>query len=344
MHKVRIAQIGLGHDHAADTYRCLRSLQADYELLGIAEPDEAYHDRLTDPRYGGASLQTVDALLAMHPDAVAVETAEEQAAPIARRCAELGIAVHLDKPGAMTCAEFDAIADSLERQHLPFQLGYMYRYNPAITRALAAVARGDLGEIYAVEAHMSILHDPAKRQWASKFPGGMMYFLGCHLIDLIYRIQGAPEEVIPLNRSTGIDGVTADDFGLVLLRYPHGVSYAKTCSAEVGGFDRRQIVICGTRGTVEIRPTERWETENPLHYGAPLTADWKETYVTPEEQVWYDGGARGTTARFDRYEAMMRAFAQIVRGTRENEYSYEYERQLFRLVMRCCGQEKECFC
>ena len=340
MRKVRIAQIGLGHDHAPGAYRALRRLSGEFELLGIAEPDEAYRDRITWPEYGGAQLQPVDALLAMRPDAVAIETAEEQAAPIAQRCADLGIAVYLDKPGAMTCAEFDRVADTLEQKHLPLQLGYMYRYNPAIRRALAAVQRGELGEIYAVEAHMDIFHDTAKRQWESKFPGGMMYFLGCHLIDLIYQIQGEPDEVIPLNRSTGIDGVTADDFGLVLLRYPHGVSFAKTCSAEVDGFNRRQLVICGTRGTIEIRPTEIWAADNPVHYGAPLTARWKETFVSPEEKAWYDGGARGETALFDRYEPMLRDFARMVRGETVNPYSYDYERRLFRLVLRCCGAEK----
>ena len=47
------------------------------------------------------------------------------------------------------------------------------------------------------------------------------------------------------------------------------------------------------------------------------------------------------SAPFRRYDEMMRTFAQIVRGARENEYSYEYERQLFHLVMRCCGAEQE---
>ena len=54
MRKVRIAQIGLGHDHAPGAYRALRSLSDDFELLGIAEPDEAYRDRITWPEYSGA--------------------------------------------------------------------------------------------------------------------------------------------------------------------------------------------------------------------------------------------------------------------------------------------------
>ena len=47
------------------------------------------------------------------------------------------------------------------------------------------------------------------------------------------------------------------------------------------------------------------------------------------------------SAPFDRYDEMMRTFAQIVRGERVNEFDYDYERQLFHLVMRCCGAEQE---
>lgn len=340
MRKVRIAQIGMGHDHAADTFRTLRHLANEFEVIGLAEPDAEYHDRLSWPHYGGARLNTVEEVLAMQPDAVAIESAEEHAAQYAQMAADRGIAVHLDKPGAMDCASFNRIADTLEAQHLPFQLGYMYRYNPAIERAMEAVRSGKLGEVYAVEAQMNIHHAASKRQWEEKFPGGMMYFLGCHLIDLIYRIQGEPDEVIPLNRSTGADGVTADDFGFVLLKYAHGVSLAKTCSQEIGGWARRQLVICGTKGTIEILPMEEGRAKpNPAGYGTPQVTRWAETYVSPEEQVWFDGAVRCETPLFDRYEAMMRAFARMVRGEAENPYSYEYERKLFRLVMRCCGVE-----
>lgn len=125
----------------------------------------------------------------------------------------------------------------------------MYRFNPLISEAIARAKSGELGEIYSVEAHMDCVHPPEKRQWLDRFPGGMMFYLGCHLIDLIYQIQGEPDEIISMNTSTEykIDG--AEDFGMAVLKYPHGVSFAKTCAAEPGGFMRRQLVICGTKGT-----------------------------------------------------------------------------------------------
>ena len=42
---------------------------------------------------------------------------------------------------------------------------------------------------------MSCDHPLEKRKWLSSFQGGMSFFLGCHLTDLIYTLQGTPEEV-----------------------------------------------------------------------------------------------------------------------------------------------------
>ena len=63
---------------------------------------------------------------------------------------------------------------------------------------------------------MNCLHTVEKRNWLGNYPGGMLYFLGCHLIDLIYAIQGEPEEILPMSMPSGLDGVTADDFGMVV--------------------------------------------------------------------------------------------------------------------------------
>jgi hypothetical protein len=40
---------------------------------------------------------------------------------------------------------------------------------------------------------------------------------------------------------------------------------------------------------------------------------------------------------FQRYEAMLLAFAAMVRGECENPNTPEYELALFRTILRCCG-------
>ena len=38
-----------------------------------------------------------------------------------------------------------------------------------------------------------------------------------------------------------------------------------------------------------------------------------------------------------RYDGMLSDFAAIVRGEKENPFSYEYELELHRMIMYCCG-------
>jgi predicted dehydrogenase len=258
-------------------------------------------------------------------EAVAVETEEIYLTKYALQVARAGKHLHMEKPGGVGYGAFCELVETLREKKLAFTLGYMYRFNPKIEEALRKVKRGDLGEIYAVEAHMDCLHPAEVRQWLSAFPGGMLYFLGCHLIDLIYRIMGEPSEIIPLSCSTGFDGVTGKDYGMVVYKYPRGISFAKTTAAEPGGFMRRQLVICGEKGTIEIKPLEvsvpggQYTVLSESHSSA-----WHTPWETSQSEI------------YDRYDAMMQNFAEIVRG-KENPYSYDYELSLFRTLLACCG-------
>ena len=172
-------------------------------------------------------------------------------------------------------------------------------------------------------------HTTELRQWLEAFPGGMMFYLGCHLIDLILTIKGLPDKVYPFNRSTGKDGVTACDYGLALLEYPSGMSIAKTCLAEHGGFERRALCVNGTKASVELRPLE-WLTKK------------KATQFTEKTEFtsgldWHTRGEKTVGEVHDRYDTMMEGFAEICRGERVNEYTPDYELTLFKYLLQACG-------
>jgi hypothetical protein len=42
---------------------------------------------------------------------------------------------------------------------------------------------------------------------------------------------------------------------------------------------------------------------------------------------------------FPRYEEMLRSFAAMVRGEKENPWSLDYELELFKVILRCCGMD-----
>ncbi len=332
--RLRTVQIGIGHDHATSGFNSLLRQPECFEVVGFAVPEcemEKYADRIAEYRDDrGIPFYSVEALLNLpNLDCAIIETEEINLTKHAAMAAEKGLHIYMDKPGGTDFTAFEALIQLVREKQLAFSVGYMYRFNPKVLEAMEKIKNGELGEIYCVEAHMDCEHIPEARARLGKFPGGMLFFLGCHLIDLIYRIQGEPEAVLPLSCQTGLDGVEAEDYGMVVYKYPHGVSFAKTCAIEPGGFRRRQLVICGTKGTIEIKPFEILTDVRDM-----LVTDMRETY--PNEG-WNSPGKQTTSQPFNRFDPMLHHFWQVAAGLRENEYDYDYELGLFRLLLRSCG-------
>ncbi|MGN1121177.1 MAG: Gfo/Idh/MocA family protein [Eubacteriales bacterium] len=336
MKKLRIAQIGIGHDHAGEVFHSLLRQPEQFEVLGYCTGD-GEEERIAEmsrryPGFTKVPRLSLDELLALPGlDAVTVETDDWNLTKYAHIAAERGLPIHMDKPGGLSQSEYEDMLRLVKKNGTAFQTGYMYRYNPAYLALSERIARGELGEIYSVETHMDCEQPASKRAWLGHFKGGMMYFLGCHLIDLIFRIQGVPEEIRAFNSSTGFDGVNTEDVGFAVLRYKNGVSFAKTSSTEPGGFMRRQLVVCGSRETVELRPIERYVD---LAAGQMVT----DVRSYPANVGWHKESLVTTTKPFDRYDAMMAGFASLVRGERENPYTLEYEARLHRVLLAACGE------
>lgn len=336
MKRIKIVQIGLGHDHAECVLRSLIKQSEMFDIAGIALPREETVFEETAAKYAGIKRMTVEEALSLPDlDAAAIETQDERLTEYAILAAQRGLNVHMDKAGGFEHDAYKRLVKTAKENKTVFHTGYMYRYNPAVRELFGLVKSGGLGEIYSVEAHMDCLHAEEKRRWLEKFPAGMMYFLGCHLVDLILQLQGVPEEIVPLSASTRIGGVDTYDCGMAAFRYKNGVSFAKACAAEVGGFYRRQLVVCGSKGTVELRPFEGFvNAQGSLVYTGICSVDAKDA----AEKGWQDTRRFSNTMPFERYDFMLESFAKMVRGEVENPYTYEYEEQLHRVILAACGK------
>lgn len=330
MKKIKVAQIGTSkNSHGNSVWNSMLKQMDIFDVVGYAFPE---NEEEKFPKQAEAFRDykrlTVDEILNdPEIEAVAVETEEIYLTKYALMVAEAGKHLHMEKPGGIGVDGFEKLVETLKSKNLTFSTGYMYRFNPKIREALLKIKNGELGEIYSVEAQMNCTHNSEVRQWLQNFPAGMLFFLGCHLIDLIYQIQGEPEEILPLSTSTGFDGITTDDFGMVVFKYKNGVSFAKTCDTERGGYLRRQLVICGEKGTIEIKPLEA------ATVGGQYTV-MNETRSTEWNKPW----DTTKTEAYDRYDDMMLNFAEMIRG-KENPYSYDYELGLYKLILKSCGME-----
>lgn len=336
MKPIKVVQYGSwGYTHAEHTMLTMRSLPQYFDVVGFCEPnEERLKYALTKPAYQGIKVITKEELLSgFSADAIIVESAEVEQSDDALMFAKAGFNIHSDKPCGASDVVFEELMKTVEKNNLIFQNGYMYRYNPAVVRALEIVRSGELGELICVEAQMSQCYHGGSRQWLGELPGGMMFYLGCHLVDLVYQFMGEPTDVIPMNMSTELEGKDIIDYGLALLKYPHGISVIKTAACEVSGDARRQLVISGTKGTIEIKPLE-----NPHELPGVICPNKISMTVTRTGHpvMFADRPEIINFPPYGRYDAMMIDFAKTVAGEKENEFDYKKELAVHKLLTKVC--------
>ena len=320
MRKVKIAQIGTSYySHGSQIFDLVKTQNDIFEIVGYAFPEnEREKFAHLMPIFDGYREMSVEEILKdPEIEAVLIEGEEIYLSKYAIMAADHKKHIHMEKPGGTSLSDFERLIDTVKKNGLVFHTGYMYRYNPCVEELLRRVEADELGKIVSIEAQMNTCYFDIDRQWFENFPGGNMFFLGGHLIDFILRIKGLPKNVVPFNSCTGKDGITSKDFAMAVLSYDDGSCLVKTAANEVGG--RRHLVVSGSKATAIIDPIEG--STNGGLYGR-LTQTGKEDFVPKP---------------FGRYDAMMESFAKMVTGELENPYSYDYELDLFRLLLECCG-------
>jgi predicted dehydrogenase len=174
--------------------------------------------------------------------------------------------IHLDKPPAASMADMRAILELAARHKRLVQVGYMWRYNPAVNLALEAARAGWLGEIFQVRGLINTTIDAAERKKLARFKGGQMFELGGHIIDPIVRLMGRPERVTPYLRHdySAINDGLADNT-MAVFEWRGAIGTVTTASmhhrnAVNGGnsatLPYRALEFYGTQGAAVVRPIE----------------------------------------------------------------------------------------
>lgn len=312
---IKIGQIGIGHNHGEAKMLAVRKFPELFQVVGFAEEDERWiQARGNNPGYQDLRRLSVDELIDQC-DALLIETDVWNLTETAQKCIDAGKHIHMDKPASGTLAEYKHLLDSAKAQNLVVQLAYMYRYNPAVQKCFALIQEGKLGEIYSINAEMSTFHPEAYKKWLTNFGGGIMYILGSHLVDLIVYILGKPEKITSFMKHTMLDGIDFADNTLAVLEYEKALARVFVSSVEVNGFGRRQLMVAGSKGTVNICPLER-----------PITMTYSDTSIadaTYEDRKislsFEDNTADG------RYDEMMQDFYAYIQGAKVNPFTYEHD-------------------
>ncbi len=333
MGRIKIGQIGVCHEHASGKINTLRLLSDVFEIVGVVDDRQS-----TAAKFAGSDLKPYEGLKWMTEEellhypglqAVVVETPNDDLVPTALRCVERGLPLHMDKPGGRDLALFKRLLDGCEKRHLPFQMGYMFRGNPAFQWCLKAARAGWLGEVFEVQAGMSHNYGGEPYQdYLAQFPGGIMFNLGCHLIDFVAALLGRPERVTPFLKSVQGGPANAMNHGLAVLEYPRATATLRACSREVDGLNRRRLKVCGTKGTVDVCPPERFDGK-PLLMDLALS-EGNEEYPAGNHVV--DFGIKR-----DRYEVQFRELAKLIDGEMTNPCRYAHDYLVQEIVLAASG-------
>lgn len=320
--RIKIGQIGTAHAHAAGKMSTLRKLADHYEVVGVVEPDENARRQYKDhPAYRGLQWMTEEQLLnTPRLQAVAVETGVAELVPTAARCIDAGTHIHLDKPAGESLPPFKALLDAAERGGLTVQLGYMFRNNPAFQFCFRAVRSGWLGSVFELHAVMSKAIPPSRRDPLAEFPGGAMFELGCHLIDAAVSVLGKPDRVTPFVRRTRPQRDDLADNTLAVLEYPRATATIRSALVEIEGTRRRQFVVCGDQGTIDIRPLE------PPQLLMALAAP-RDGYSPGYQEV-------ALPHMPGRYDDQLVELAEVIRGERENPYPPSHDLAVQETILR----------
>ncbi len=341
--RIKVGQIGIGHNHGAEKIATVRKLPEIYEVVGVVEPEPKWRQERGDlPQYNNLPWLTEQQLFNTPGlQAVLVETDVPELVPTAKRCLEAGFHIHMDKPAGYVLDDFANILNIARQKHLTVQLGYMFRNNPAVQLCMQAVGEGWLGNVFEISTVMSRQTSPAYRQWMSQFKGGSMYIFGCHLIDLIVSILGKPGRVTPYLQKTHPKMDSLEDNCFAVLEYPKAIATVRSAVVEVDGFRRRQLVVCGDQGTIDIKPLEGRDVQTlnpPLPTVKPHLTLSKRcgSYLAGSHDV-------EIPAMSGRYVGQLEELAQIIRGELENPFSLDHELLVQEVLVAACGDQPYTF-
>lgn len=276
--KLRVGIVGYGfmgktHSHA---YRSLGyfydTLPASIELVGVATNTEKSWRRAVER--DGFSFGTTDfrELCASDVDIINVCTPNDTHKDIVLAALEAGKHVYVDKPLAISLDDARAMAQAAAAHpDLVTQVTFQYRFVPALLRAKQLMDAGALGRLYS--ARVCYLHagyvDPNRpHTWRldkeRSGPGGALFDLGSHVIDLTRHLLGEIAEVQHLGATMIPERplkddpskkapVEVDDISILVCRLENGaVGTIESSRLATGTQDEIRFEAHGSKGAIRF--------------------------------------------------------------------------------------------
>ncbi|MCS6773272.1 MAG: inositol 2-dehydrogenase [Anaerolineae bacterium] len=313
---IRVALLGAGR-MGLTHLRTLRALP-DVRLVVVADanPDAAERGRAV----GGAERATTDiaaAIRAPDVDAVIIVTPTDTHALLIEQAARTGKAIWCEKPIALTLAETERVVRTLEVTRVPFQIGFMRRFDPGYAAAKRKIDSGALGSIETFRALSRDTYLPKPEFLANS--GGTFLDMAIHDFDLARFLVGEVWEVHAWGAvlvDEAFRAVGDVDTAITLLRFESGaLGVVETARRSAWGYDIR-TEVAGALGKVVVEAAQKTPMIFSRQFG--FEGDHYESFP-------------------DRFEAAYRlqfeAFFDALRTGRPPQPSYEDALRTLRLAL-----------
>lgn len=190
--RFRLALVGTAHPHSA-LFQELLLHMPQVEVAAVYDDGGPVVEGLRKaPRF-----DSIERLLARDGfEAALVTVPNDRGAEVACQLVEAKKHLLVDKPVCRTAAEMRQIVEAVRKAKVKFAVGYQRRFHPAHQRAKAWVRSGEPGAVRTLLARL-VTTDAASRGVdhylfsKARSGGGVLHWLGCHVIDLIRDLTGS---------------------------------------------------------------------------------------------------------------------------------------------------------
>ena len=319
--KIRTAIYGVGHAHARGKVQTVQEME-QFELVGICEPDK--RQSLDHEVYQGVPLLSRDEMFGDRSiELVVVESRVQENLGYAHEAVQADKWVHLDKAPGVDLDGLKRLFAEASRRGKIVQMGYQWRYHPAMQAAVEAAREGWLGDIYMVRATINKPIPLETRKELAVFRGGIMFELGCHMIDRIVDVLGKPKSIKSWMRHDASIDDDLEDNTMAVFEFEGAMAEVYIAAQQPNGGNYRTFEILGTNGTATVSPFSPYRLMVDLGRPAgPYKAGFQKIETPRGDEPPFAGD--------------FAELARVIREGAEPSYSVEHDLVTHEALLRVC--------
>lgn len=209
----------IGEKRAVALQRCGVTVRAVHDV------DDARARALAN-RLATVAVPTLAEALALGPALVVVATDHASLATCAAAAAAAGCNVLVEKPGARTAAELQAVADAAAERGVVVRVGYNHRFHPSFLRMVELSAGQAFGPLLHVRARYGhggrVGYEKEWRADRARSGGGELIDQAVHLVDLCRFVTGDDVALAFAELRTDFWAMDVEDNAYLALRPQRG--------------------------------------------------------------------------------------------------------------------------